>query len=138
MARRLTDNEVAFILALIAGLIFIATDWTGARGIYRTFDLLNEVLGPNPPLRILMYLLVGVAALGGFAVMAGGLAILQGHLWGGRILIYLGAGGGLVTLITFGWLLYNRPGIIAVHDSFIPIALGLSLCVAAQWKAKSR
>ncbi len=135
MARPLTNNE-ACTLAAAAGLIFIAVSWTGERGIDRLVELLGSFLGASPPLRILVFVLLTIAALGGFAVILGGLAILRDHVWGGRALIYLGAGGGLITLFGFGWLLYTRPGVVAVHLTLIPVVIGIALCVAAQWKAK--
>ena len=136
MARRFTDNEIASILAAAAGVIFIAVGWTGERGIFRLLDLLADFLGASPPLRIFAYALLAIAALGGFAVILGAFAILRGDVWVGRILIYLGAGGGLITLFTFAWLLYTRPGLVAVHLGVIPVLIGIGLCVAAQWKSK--
>jgi len=137
VARRLTANETACILAAAAGVIFIAVDWTGERGIDRLVDLLRDLLGASLPLRLLAFVLLTIAALGGFAVILGGFAILGNHIGAGRVLIYLGAGGGLITLVVFGWLLYTQPGVVAVHLSLIPVVIGLALCVAAQWKAKA-
>lgn len=138
MARRFTDNEVAFLLALVAGLIFIAVGWTGQRGIDRLVDLLRGLLGSSPFLRVLAVVMLSIAYLGGVAVILGGLAILRDHIWGGRALIYLGAGGGIVTLIAFGWLLFTRTSVVAAHEGFLPVVVGIVLSVGAQWKAKAR
>ena len=137
MARRFTNNEVAFILAFAAGVIFIAVGWTGQRGIDRLLALLRDLLGPSPYLRLLAAVMLSIAFLGGVAVILGGLAILGGHVWGGRALIYLGAGGGIVTLIALGWLLLTRTSVVAAHEGLIPVLIGIMLAVAAQWKAKA-
>ncbi len=128
---------MAFIFAFVAGLIFIAAGWSGQRGIDRLVDLLRGLFGLNPALRILAVVMLSVAYLGGVAVIFGGLAILRGHVWGGRALIYLGAGGGIVTLLAFAWLLATRTSVVAAHEGLIPVMIGIGLSVAAQWKAKA-
>lgn len=138
MPARYQPNEVAFALAFVAGFIFIGVGWSGQRGIDRLVDLLRGVFGPSPVLRVLAVIMLSIAYLGGVAVILGGIAILKDHVWGGRALIYLGAGGGLITLIAFAWLLLTRTEVVAVHEGFLPAFAGLALCVAAQWKAKAR
>ncbi len=139
MARRaLTDNEVAGVLAAIAGILFLVVGWTGARGVDHFFDLLVELFGPNPVFRVVSYVLIAIASLGGIAVLAGAVLIYYDRVRGGRILVLLGAGAGIVSLILFLLLLLRNPGRIAAHEGVLPVLAGVVLSIAARLKSKPK
>lgn len=138
MARGDTDNQVACVLAFVGGALFIVVGWTGQRGIDRLVVLLRNLLGENSFLRLMAIGMLSIAALGGFAVILGGLAILDDHVWGGRVLIYLGAGGGIVTLVALGWLLFTQASVVAAQQGFVTGLAGLAFTVGARLKAKAR
>jgi len=139
MARRaLTDNEVAGVLALVAGLLFLIVGWTGARGVDGFFDLLVEVFGANPVFRILAYVLISIASLGGVAVLAGAFLMYHDRVRTGRILVLLGAGAGIVSLLLFVVLFIRSPGRIAAHEGVLPVFVGVVLSIAARLKSKPK
>ena len=137
MTRRGKRNLVAFVLALLGGLIFIAIGWTGQKGIGRLVGLLRGVVGPLPFIPLLAFGMLSVAALGGVVIILGGIAFVDDQIWGGRILIYFGAGGGLITLIAFAWLLATETSTVTAQEGFIPGLIGFTLTVAARIAAKT-
>ncbi len=138
MARRrsLTENEVAAILAGLAGVLFLFAGYSGAAGIEEVFQFLQNLVGPNPALRILAYILVAIASLGGIAVITGAVLISMDHVAWGKFLVGLGAGAGIVSLAFFALLLVQRPGAVGVHLGALPVLAGVVLSVAARMKAK--
>jgi len=139
MARRaLTDNDVAGVLAFIAGVLFLIVGWTGARGVDHFFDLLVELFGPNPVFRVLAYVLISAASLGGVAVLAGAFLMYYDRVRTGRILVLLGAGAGIVSLILFLVLFVRSPARIAAHEGVLPVFVGVGLSIAARLKSKPK
>ena len=137
MARReLTNNEVAAILAGVAGVLFIFVGWNGAQGVEEFVQLLTDVLGANPALRILAYVLVSIASLGGIAVILGAILISMDRVGWGKFLVLLGAGAGIISFVLFLVLLVRRPSGIGAHLGAIPVLVGVVLSIAARWKAK--
>ena len=137
MARRaLTNNEVAAILAGVAGVLFLVVGWTGARGVEEFFQLLVDLLGSNPALRILAFVLVSIASLGGIAVILGAILISMNRVGWGKFLVLLGAGAGIISLVLFIALLVQRPGRIGAHEGVIPVLAGVVLSFVARMKAK--
>ena len=77
-----------------------------------------------------------VVALGGVAVVIGGLLVLTSHKTTGRALIYLGGGAGFLgLLISFGYSAYRLGGISPVL-SYLPYWVGLAMAVSGRWLAK--
>ncbi len=136
--RALTDNEVAGVLAFVAGVAFLIVGWTGARGVDSFFDLLVELFGPNPVFRVLAYVLISIASLGGVAVLVGAFFMYHDRVRTGRILVILGAGAGIVSLIFFLVLFVRSPGRIAAHEGVLPVFVGVVLSIAARLKSKPK
>jgi len=134
--RALTNNEVAAILAGVAGVLFLVVGWTGARGVEEFFQLLVDLLGSNPALRILAFVLVSIASLGGIAVILGAILISMNRVGWGKFLVLLGAGAGIISLVLFIALLVQRPGRIGAHEGVIPVLAGVVLSFVARMKAK--
>jgi len=77
-----------------------------------------------------------VIALGGVAVMIGGLIILTSHTTTGRALIYLGGGAGFLGLVvSFGYTAYKLGGLSPVL-AYLPYWVGLVMAVSGRWLAK--
>jgi len=77
-----------------------------------------------------------VIALGGVAVMTGGLIVLTNHTSTGRALIYLGGGAGLLGLVvSFGYSAYKLGGFGPVL-AYLPYWIGLAMAVSGRWLAK--
>lgn len=130
-------NDLAALLAAISGILLILGGYTGARPVNRFFALLEELLGPRPALLALAYIFVGIASLGGVTVWMGGYLIWKDRVRLGRLLILIGSGAGLFTLILF--LLVNlRREEFSLLASVVPAALGVAFGILARFRAKAK
>ena len=128
-------NTQAAGLAVISGALLLIVGYTGVASVDRIFALLESWFGTQPALLILARVLGAVAALGGVAVLIGAYFLATDRVRTGRILILLGSGAGLLTL-----LLFLARNLVAEEFSFLlavlPAVLGVAFGVAAQWRAK--
>jgi len=129
-------NEEAASLAAVAGILLIVSGYTGTRSIDRFFFLLADLFGANPALRVLAYVFVGIASLGGFSVLIGAYLIWKDRVRLGRIFILLGSGAGFFTLLLF--LLVNlRREEFSFLASVLPAILGVAIGVIARFRAQA-
>ena len=133
---------VAGALALVGGLLMLASGYTSRGFLYtalnlaepRISDLLSGVAANVAVL--VVTILEFLIALGGLAVMIGGLVVLANHTTTGRALIYLGGGAGFLGLIvSFGYAAY-RVGGISPLLAYLPYWVGLAMAVSGRWLAK--
>jgi len=133
---------VAGALALVGGLLMLASGYTSRGFLYtalnlaepRISDLLSGVAANVAVL--VVAILEFLIALGGLAVMIGGLVVLANHTTTGRALIYLGGGAGFLGLIvSFGYAAY-RVGGISPLLAYLPYWVGLAMAVSGRWLAK--
>ena len=128
-------NTQAAGLAVISGALLLIVGYTGVASVDRIFAMLESWFGTQPALLILARVLGAVAALGGVAVLIGAYFLATDRVRTGRILILLGSGAGLLTL-----LLFLARNLVAEEFSFLlavlPAVLGVAFGVAAQWRAK--
>jgi hypothetical protein len=110
--------------------------YSGARGVHRFVDLLRELLGDRPILLVLGYVLVGIASLGGIAVLLGAYLLHVDRVRTGRILILLGSGAGLISLILF--LVGNlRREEFSYLFEVLPVLVGVVLGIVARFRAEA-
>jgi uncharacterized membrane protein YuzA (DUF378 family) len=129
-------NDEAAILAATAGILFLVVGYSGARGVHRFVDLLRELLGDRPILLVLGYVLVGIASLGGIAVLLGAYLLHVDRVRTGRILILLGSGAGLISLILF--LVGNlRREEFSYLFEVLPVLVGVVLGIVARFRAEA-
>jgi len=127
-------NSEAAILAAMAGVSLVFSGWSGARPVDRLFALLEEIFGDRPLLIVLAYVFVGLASLGGFAVLFGSYLFWRDRVRIGRVLILIGSGAGLFTLLLF--ILVNpRREEFSPALSVIPAVIGISLGIVARFWA---
>ncbi len=128
-------NTQAAVLAVISGALLLLVGYTGVANVDRIFALLESWFGTSPALLLVSRILGAVAALGGVAVLVGGYLIGTNRVRTGRILIVLGSGAGLLTLLVF--LARN---LVSEEFSYLlavlPAVLGVAFGIAAQWRAK--
>jgi hypothetical protein len=129
-------------MAILGGLLMMASGYV-SRGLLFTAlgvaqdkvpDYLTGYAAGASSLAITALELV--IALGGFAVLLGGVAILYLHATTGRLLIYLGGGAGLLSLVLSMAYSTYRLG----YDStlqYAPYWVGVAMAVAARRLAKS-
>src|SRR5574340_1223557 len=130
-------NMGAAILAAIAGILLLLVGLNGVAGVDRFFSLLQGWFGTNEALRILAYVLAAIAALGGVGVLIGAYFVAADHVRTGKILITLGSGAGIVTL-----LLFLAKNVASEQFSYVyavlPAILGVVLAIAARFVAKPK
>ena len=130
-------NTEAALIAAVAGILLLVVGLNGVAGVDRFFELLESWFGTNEALRILAYVLGAIAALGGVAVLFGAYFVGTDRVRVGKLLITLGSGAGLLTLLLF--LAKN-----AVSEQFsylyavLPALLGVVLAIVARFWAKPK
>ena len=128
-------NTQAALLAVIAGILLLVVGYTGVAGVDHFFDLLQSWFGPQPVLLFRSRVFGGIAALGGVAVLIGAYFLATDRVRTGRILIVLGSGAGLITL-----LLFLARNLVSEDFSYLlavlPAILGVALGIIAQWRAR--
>lgn len=144
MARKMTNNEQAGLIAIIGGILMLLAGVTGAATWTALGDLTEQIIG-NDSLNLVFQILALLGSLGGLLVMLGGLMIHGKYIKMkkdkrvkfGKLLITIGAGMGVIGLIIFlvlALLGSNPAGNIlgAVGLGFI----GLVMTIIARMKAK--
>src|SRR5574340_1527831 len=128
-------NSQAALLAAVGGCLLLVVGYSGLAGVDHFFELLESWFGPQPALLILSRIFGGIAALGGVAVLIGAYLLWTDRGRTGRILIVLGSGAGLITL-----MLFLARNLIREDFSYLfavlPAVVGIALGIAAQWRAK--
>ena len=129
-------------LAVAGGFLMLASGYTSRGFLYtalnlaepRITDFLNGMAANVAVFAVTILELV--IALGGIAVMVGGLIILTNHTTTGRTLIYLGGGAGFLGLVvSFGYTAYKLGGFSPVL-AYLPYWVGLAMAVSGRWLAK--
>jgi hypothetical protein len=94
-------NRTAALLAVIGGVLILIGGGTGMAGFLNELsNIIQELFGgENQMVAAIFWILIFIAALGGLAVIIGGLLINKNHIISGKILITLGAGMGIIGLI---------------------------------------
>jgi hypothetical protein len=127
-------NDQAALAAVLSGALLILSGYTGVRSVDRFFSLLTDLLGNRPFLIVLAYVFIGVASLGGFAVLMGGYLIWKDRVRLGRIIILIGSGAGFFTLLLF--ILVNlRREEFSLLASVLPAILGVAIGIVARFLA---
>jgi hypothetical protein len=133
---------LAGALAVAGGILMFFSGYASRGFLYlalgyaepRVSDFLSGAAANVAVLAITLLELV--IALGGLAVVAGGVMIIAHHSTTGRLLIYLGGGAGFLGLIvSFGYSVYKLGGIDPVL-SYLPYWVGLALAVTGRHVAK--
>ena len=127
-------NDEAALLAILSAALLLVSGYTGARSVDRLFLLLVDVFGSSPFLRIIAYIFIGIASLGGFSVLFGAYLIWKDRVRFGRVFILVGSGAGFFTLLLF--LLVNlRREEFSLLASVLPAILGVATGIVARFWA---
>ena len=129
-------NDEAALLATVSAAFLLLTGYSGARSVHNFFELLVDLFGMRAFLIALAYAFVAIASLGGFAVLAGGYLIWKDRVRTGRLLILIGSGAGLFTLLLF-LLVQIRRGNVDLLLSVLPAILGVAIGIIARLRAKA-
>ena len=134
VARQWTDNEGAALIAGIAGVFLLISGFTGASQWRRTFDLITGLLGDSPLIRVVGFGFIAFGSLGGIFVVFGAFSFKQNRVRTGRIMIWLGTGFTIATLILYVFL-QVRHGEFPFAGAGVLGAAGIILSIIARYHA---
>ncbi len=121
----------AGVLAIVAGILLIAGQFTGAARWASLRDTFAGLVEITPPVEMLFFVIIGIASLGGVAAIVAGILLLRGQSALPRLLILLGVGFG-----TLGFLLYIVPqalgGRFPLIGESITVTAGIVLALVAR------
>ena len=134
-------RSVAFILAIIAGVLLLASGIHGPTGTYQLIiDQLPQFIQNQQILQIantLALILITVSLAGGLAVIAGGILFLLNRVSTGKWVISLGAGVGILWLIMLVVTLITTQQVAAVIAEYSTLGwAGVILAFIARTIAK--
>jgi hypothetical protein len=137
MARQMTRNEKAAIIGVVGGLLMLIAGASGAATWEEIGRLVKELIG-NDSLNLVFQILVILGGLGGLVVILGGVLLRKRDtVKGGKALITIGAGFGLIGLIIFIVLAITSENPETVLLGALGIGLvGLVLSIAARMRAQ--
>lgn len=122
-------------MAVVAGILLLLSGFTGASQWQRTFTFLGEILGASLLLRFVALVFVALGSVGGVLVLFGALAFRRNRVRMGRVLILLGTGVSVVSLVLF-LILQLRHGDWPFAGGAVFAISGVVLSVAARFQAK--
>lgn len=133
---------LAGALAVVGGILMLASGYSSRGFLYialgyaepQISDFLSGAAASAAVLAITA--LEVTIALGGLAVLVGGVIVILRHTTTGRVLIYLGGGVGFIgLLVSFGYSIYKLGGVDPVL-SYLPYWVGLAMAVTGRRLAK--
>lgn len=139
-----TRNKVAGALGIISAVLFIVSGYTSNIGIYRAIEsgLQQYTAKEIWQVAIIPVNILGlVAQVGGFAVLAGALLFLKNHVTTGKLLVMIGTGQGIITIMV-GLIIESVQGGIVYANNYVlwlatsAIGLGIVFSIIANSIAK--
>jgi len=134
-------NKLSAFLAIVAGFLLVISGEQGPNGTYRliienlTFALKNQLVVQL--IQLLGLIFVAISFLGGFAVILGGYLILKNKTLSGKLLIAVGTGFGIVSLVLLLLSLYQTQDLVSVLTRHTLIEwAGITLSFVARFIAK--
>ena len=140
------DNKKWILLCIIGGILMIISSVVGSISFFETlYSLIEDDVGEDVAkiVSLVIQILAYIAMGGGISVIIGSLIVAMDYYRLGKIIIGIGAGMGLISLIIFlisgiaeGSILEELKGIIVgiIHGSYG--FLGVLLTIIARMKLK--
>jgi hypothetical protein len=129
----ITRNKTSMAVAIVAGICLLIDGVSG----FATWDairsfVINQLnLADNEIVQIVFAVLIFIAALGGIAVIAGGLLIGKDKVKSGKFIILLGTGLGIIGFI-FSIILGIYEGNFTYNSLLTFGAIGIILSIVAR------
>ena len=114
-------NKVAGALGIISAILFIVSGYNSNIGIYRAIEsgLQQYTAREIWQVAIIPVNILGlVAQAGGFAVLAGALLFLKNHITSGKLLVLIGTGQGIITIVA-GLIIESLQGGIVYANNYV-------------------
>ncbi len=135
-------NGLSVALALIGGFLLFQVSWVGSIGFIADIAVYATTYFPAAAeaITLILTILLYIAALGGIAVIIGGILIAMDRVGTGKFIIGLGAGVGLFGLIITLVEAYLAGGIAALTDFLTLISqsiawIGVIMSIVARSRA---
>ena len=140
-----TRNKVAGAFGIISAVLFILSGYNSNIGIYSAIDsgLQQYTAKEIWQVAIIPVNILGlVAQLGGFAVLAGALLFLKNHITSGKLLVIIGTGQGIITIVVGLIIESLQVGIVYANNYVLwlatsAIGLGIVFSIVARSIAKA-
>jgi len=138
-------NKVAGALGIISAILFIVSGYNSNIGIYRAIEsgLQQYTAREIWQVAIIPVNILGlVAQTGGFAVLAGALLFLKNHITSGKLLVLIGTGQGIITIVA-GLIIESLQGGIVYANNYVlwlatsAVGLGIVFSIVARSIAKA-
>jgi len=136
-------NGLSVALALIGGFLLFQVSWVGSIGFIADIAAYAALYFPAAAeiITLVLTILLYIAALGGIAVIIGGLLIARDRVGTGKFIIGLGAGVGLFGLIIILVEAFLAGGLAALTDILTLISqsiawIGVIMSIVARSMAK--
>lgn len=136
-------NGLSIALALIGGFLLFQVSWVGSIGFIADIALYAQTYFPAAAevITLVLTILLYIAALGGIAVIIGGIMIAMDRVGTGKFVIGLGAGVGLFGLIITLIEAYLAGGVAALTDFLTLVSqsiawIGVIMSIVARSMAK--
>lgn len=139
-----TRNKVAGVLGIISAVLFIVSGYTSNIDMYRAIEsgLQQYTAKEIWQVAIIPVNILGlIAQVGGFAVLAGALLFLKNHVTTGKLLVMIGTGQGIITIMVRliiesvqGGMVYANNYVLWLATS--AIGLGIVFSIVANRIAK--
>lgn len=148
MARNKTTtskrNKTAAGLAIVSGILFIVSGYSVNLGIYRAVEsgLQQYTAREVWEVAVIPINILGlIAQFGGFVVLAGAFLFLKNHITGGKILVMVGTGQGIITIVVGLVIELMRGGIVDANNYVLWLAtsatgIGIVFSIVARSIAK--
>jgi hypothetical protein len=130
-------NDQAALLGALAGILLAISGYTGTGSVERVFELLVRVFGVNPIFRVVAFVFLVIASLGGFAVLFGAYLIWRDRVRLGGLFILVGSGAGFFSLLLFLLINLHRET-YSFLASVLPALLGVAIGVAARFRSEAK
>jgi hypothetical protein len=127
-------NDEAALLGALAGTLLAVSGYTGTGSVDHMFNLLVGIFGINPLIRIVAFIVFGIASLGGFSVLFGAYLIWKDRVRLGHIFILVGSGAGFFTLLLFLLVNLHKEEFLFL-EHVLPGILGVALGVIARFRS---
>jgi hypothetical protein len=127
----LKPREKAAVVAWAGGVLMVIAGVSGASTWKTLRSVVERLIGQGFAVEAVFFVLIALASLGGLLIIIGGVLLWQGKLDGGRLLIFLGTGLGLIGLVLFVVLHVLRGAIPAVGFHWVGF-VGVVLSIASR------
>ena len=139
-----TRNKLAGVLGIISAVLFIISGYNSNIGIYRAIEsgLQQYTTREIWQIAVIPINILGLLAqVGGFVVLAGSLLFLMNHITSGKILVMIGTGQGIITILVALIIDSLQGGILQANNYVLwlatsAIGLGIVFSIIARSIAK--